>query len=137
MSSFKFLSLPLASLLAPLLVACSSGSSPSDSASSIPCPSIALPAITVSVVDSLTRQPISGATVTALRADGYAETQTAGLAGTQSFAYQTLIPMDGVYDLKATKEGYQDWQAKDVAVTQGICGPQTVELEAAMVPLSR
>ena len=123
--------IPSSSLL-PLFVACSSGSD----SDVIPCPSIALPAIQVSAVDSRTRQPLYGITGTVVRADGYTETRTApSNFSALSFAFDGLSSTHGTYDVKVTKAGYHDWQTEDVVVSRGACGVETVNLEAAMVPL--
>ena len=133
MPSFRLWPSVLCSSMVPLLFACSSGS---DFQEQIACPAISKPAISVSATDSVTKQPVYGITGTVVRADGYTETQTAPANfSSLAFAFETVTSTAGTYDVKVTKAGYQDWQAKDVVVTSGACGVQTVNLEAAMVPL--
>ena len=85
---------------------------------------------------SRTKQPLYGITGTVVRADGYTETRTASSNfSALSFAFDGLSSTHGTYDVKVTKAGYHDCQTEDVVVSRGACGVETVNLEAAMVPL--
>ncbi len=127
----RFLHVSLASSLALLLVACSSGS---DSEPVI-CTTESRPAIALSAIDSATRQPVIGYTATVVREDGYTETVTTTHSGHLLFAVEGVNQMDGIYDVKVTMAGYRDWHANDVVASRGDCGVNQVSLEAELVPL--
>ena len=124
------LALGWALALASLLAACSSGSEPP----AIACTLEARAAIGVTVIDSVTKQPLAGATVTVVRAEGYTESVTMPDSSGMN-QVGMAFERDGVYVVTVTRTGYRDWQAKDVVVTRDECHVQPVSLEAAMVPL--
>jgi hypothetical protein len=114
-----------------LLSGCSSGSEPE-----VFCTTESRPAIVVNATDSVTKQPVYGFTGTVFRADGYRQTATAHpTINSMGFAFEGQDPVVGVYSVKVTKTGYQDWEAKDVVVTEDRCHVKTVSLDAMMVPL--
>ena len=91
-------------------------------------------AIGVTVIDSMTRQPLTGATVTVVSANGYAETVTAP-ASSGSYQFGFAYEKEGVYAVTVRRTGYHDWHIKDVVVTRDVCHVQGVGLEAALMPL--
>jgi hypothetical protein len=114
-----------------LLAACSSGSDPEPA-----CTMESRPAIVVTVIDSLTKERVYGATATILRTDGFTQTSIPhSTIYRVAFAFEGVEPVVGSYSVKVTKVGYQDWEAKDVVVTEDRCHVQTVSLDAMMVPL--
>jgi hypothetical protein len=114
------------------LAACSSGSETAE----VLCTLESRPAIVVTATESATGQPVRGFTATLSRTDGYLETQTASATDNiVALAFEGRNRVDGTYDVKVTRSGYQDWLADDVFVAAGECHVETVALEAAMRPL--
>lgn len=114
-----------------VLAACSSGSDPE-----VICTTESRPALGVTATDNVTKEPIYGFTGTVLRADGFSQTATAHpTMGSLAFAFEGQEPVTGSYSVKVTKAGYQDWEVKDVIVSEDRCHVETVSLKAEMVPL--
>lgn len=124
---------PLAVLVPGLLLGACSDSAPL----SVVCPGMTRPSVLVSVVDSVSREPLSvqatGSWITGTLADslrhvpGDAQGQPPRLA-----AYGPA----GTYEVRVLRPGSLPWIRRNVEVGQGTCGPYTVELEARLSPAS-
>lgn len=53
---------------------------------------------------------------------------------TTLFSLRAAVERTGTYDVFVEKEGYEDWTATDVEVTQGRCHVRTRVLYAELVP---
>ena len=103
------------------------------------CTAIALPALDVTVLDSLTEAPLaSGARVIA-RDGAYADTSVTAPAGSsgpelavQGLAYERA----GRYSVTVERAGYQPWRRDGVVVRRGSCHVETVRLTALLQPTS-
>jgi len=101
----------------------------SDSSLGINCTDEARPAILVTVRDSITNVPVSGARVIA-RSATIADTAQGLPDGTYPLAYER----PGTYQVTVERSGYRLWTRANVRVTRDECHVQTVSLMALLQP---
>ena len=92
----------------------------------VTCTTEARPGIVVEVVDSVTDQRVSDATV--ILVDGGWQEILEAPQGTTAGAYERA----GTYRVQAAADGYAPWARYDVRVTGDECHVRTVELTARL-----
>ena len=93
------------------------------------CTDEARPGILVTVRDSVTRAPVSGARVVA-RMGTTIDTSSGLPDGTYPLAYEK----PGTYEVTVDQTGYRLWTSGNVPVTRDECHVQTVSLTALIQP---
>jgi hypothetical protein len=96
------------------------------------CTDEARPGLVVTVLDSVTKAAISGASVTArsgTRTDVVPDYESA------RSSYPLAYEKAGTYSVTVEKAGYRTWLRSDVRVTSDRCHVQTVSLTALLQPL--
>jgi hypothetical protein len=82
------------------------------------CTSISVPALRVSVVDSLTASPIDGVPIKVLAVDGVFRDSIVST----SFRYAHLAhERPGTYSLEVSGPGYRTWLQERIEVTTDVC----------------
>lgn len=100
------------------------------------CTTMGVPALTVSLVDAATGQPIiSGeGMVVATSGDAFADTIRFSSGRRPGSTVGLALEKDGVYVLEVAMDGYATWIKEDIRVESGACH---VETEAVTVRLQR
>lgn len=96
---------------------------------SFACTEQAVAGVSVMVIDAITNQPITDATLT-LTAGDYTETLQAGTNGWYGGAAERA----DTYNLSITAEGYSTVHVEDITVTQGVCHVNPVDLHVELQP---
>jgi len=97
------------------------------------CTPILLPALTITVRDSVTGVPTaSGVTASGTRHGDTTETVVVPNDPSKDASPIPLGTDAGTYDIVLTKAGYVDWRRTDIVVAANGCHPQTRSIEALL-----
>lgn len=125
---------PAAAALACLLLGagCNDSSGPQD------CPGIALPALSLKVLDAETLLPAAcGARVWALDGEFVAELVPFCVGALpDSLQYPFVSGPEeraGTYTVLIAKDGYEPWSRAGIVVKDGVCNVETVKIEVRLV----
>jgi len=94
------------------------------------CTDNAIPAITVTIVDALTSQPIPGGALVIARDGAYADT-----AAGQPPLYFMAYERSGTYSVSVASPGYRPWNLEGLVVMRDRCHVKTVPLAARLMVL--
>jgi hypothetical protein len=98
----------------------------------IVCPAYIPPAVTVTVLDSITGANVTGG-ATVVLGNGTSMESRVGLPGASEV---DLGGRAGTYTVTASQSGYLTWTKTGVKVEKGECGVRTVQLVARLKPAS-
>jgi hypothetical protein len=98
------------------------------------CLAIAEPALSVTVENAESGEPLDDALVIA-REGSFADSARTR-AGDHTIPATLAHERAGTYEVTAEKAGFSPWNRSGVVVPQGRCGPETVELTAQLAPSS-
>lgn len=93
------------------------------------------PAVSVAVIDSVTRVPIADGADGVIRDGEYVDTLVPGFATTVLLELEAGYERPGIYSVEVAHEGYSDWQASEVMAPAGDCHVQTARLTARLRPI--
>jgi hypothetical protein len=96
------------------------------------CTAIAVSSLVVTVRDAGTGEPVCGATVTAVQAGTTYELRAIADAGTCTYSGPEERP--GIFDVQATKSGYETTSLTNVRVTADECHVIPVQLTLDVRP---
>ncbi len=114
--------------LGAILAGCDSTSGPEV------CLAIAEPALSVTVENADTGEPLDDALVIAQ--EGSFTDSARARVGDDTFPATLAHERAGTYEVTADKAGFFPWHRSGVVVPEGRCGPETVELTAQLAPSS-
>ena len=99
------------------------------------CPQVVNPGIAITVLDDQSGEAASCGASATLQESSYEETLTHPEEVTcePQHTLQGAFERPGFYNVSVMKEGYENWYAYDVEVSSGVCGVETVELEARLI----
>ena len=100
------------------------------------CTSIALWAVSVTVVDSVSGTAIGSGAIVRVRDGAFVDSivRPSGTTDLDSAPFGLAPERAGRYQVKATRSGYRDWNTSDVRVTRDACHVRTAILLARLVP---
>lgn len=122
----KFLLIPISLLL--LLTSCD------ESDSSVVCSTIALPALTIEIIDKESGAAIScGAKVT-VEDSNFSEQLVNDVAENcdDTLIHHAAYEREGIYDVHVSKTGYLDWSKYNITVTSDLCNVATVAVQVLL-----
>jgi len=98
-----------------------------------PCPTLLVPVITISVIDAVTRQPVT----TASGSGSFSDMTTAALVPIDNGLALPFEPKPGLYTVQIRAAGYQDWTRDKILVTlvEPCPATHTFPLIAELVPV--
>jgi hypothetical protein len=97
------------------------------------CPTVALPAVSVRVVDSVTGASAATGARLVVRDGAYADSSSDETEpGPQVDALVAAIERPGTYEVTVSKPGFRDWTQRGVRVTEGECNVRTANLTARL-----
>lgn len=102
------------------------------------CPAVVLPALNVTVLDSLSGNNITPGTSLILRtaAGAVADSVVAPVTPGGPLTQYGVGHEGGVYSITLRKTGYYTWTKNGIQVQQESCGPKTVNLTVRLYPTS-
>lgn len=98
------------------------------------CIAVVSPAIEVSVVDKETKQTIICGSTIIIEDTNYSQELGHPRYEPCENNYSTAggLGRTGIYNVHVYKEGYLDWSIYNIEVTAGVCGVNTVSIEALL-----
>ena len=104
------------------------------------CPASSEPALLLTIRDALTDAPLAFGVEVIVRDESFADTLSScgGIAcvlDPEEDTVQGPWERPGRYDISIRQKGYELWERSNVRVRAGDCGPQTVRLDAHLIPL--
>lgn len=123
--------------LLPLVLAGALAGCESSSTGTIACPTVALPALVLRVLDRTTGAPVvAGTSATAI--DGAWSEAFRGplpelVTDTTAFPFAAAYERPGTYQIEVRAPGYPVFTIRNVTVTRGRCNVNTVQVTARLV----
>ena len=100
------------------------------------CIALAVPAIVVSITDSVSAQPRAAIASGEVQDGAYVDTLRNGVTFTgDSLRRGAAVDRPGVYTVRVRAPGYQNWQRTGVAAPSNGCLPVTAFLDARLQPV--
>jgi hypothetical protein len=98
------------------------------------CTDESLPGLRITLLDSITDDPIAAEDITVIATDGaYGDTARFSTANPNPFSRIGLAyERAGQYRVEASAKGYLPWVRENVRVTDGVCHVRTVDVVARM-----
>jgi len=99
------------------------------------CTSIAVPAVSVGVADSLSGTPVAVEAIVRVRDGAYLDSVIVPPPQPGYFFLPASLAVErtGNYDVTVTASGYRQWRQGNVRVRDANCHPQTAHLTARLV----
>lgn len=99
------------------------------------CTDIAIPGISLSVIDSITGASLEHGATGRARDGAFVDSLvvTSDTTNSPSFPIPLALERAGVYAVSVSRAGYRDWSASNVRVTKDACHVRTATLVARLV----
>src|SRR5688572_8191453 len=99
------------------------------------CTDIAIPAISVTVNDSTTNQPVSaGNLMVVAKTTTYSDTLRATITPNNSIVWALAYEHPGNYTVEVSVSGYHPWSVNNILVVKDECHVQTRTVTARLQP---
>ena len=107
-----------------------------DALDGIVCPAIFIPAVSVSVLDSVSTANVTPGSTMVLRNESGLVTDSASVPNIENpvLTEYVLGGGTGTYSLTVRRNGYKPWIRSGIVVQQQACGPRTVRDTARLQP---
>jgi hypothetical protein len=113
------------------LAACESASDPA-----VVCPAMIYPAVSVTVLDSVSSVNVTPGSTLVLRHGASAVAADSVEVPMMTAVSWGVGGKAGTYGLSVRRPGYRSWNQGGIKVEEGQCGPETVSVTARLVPAS-